>query len=331
MFPNGNSGNIPGSGEKGDPGAGRVRGVDVDLHLLDLRYEALRKRSPTLERQLLASLAEVGQQSPIVVVEAADARLVVIDGYKRVRALRRLARDTVQTTRWELKEVEALLLERLMRVAGEDALEHGWLLTELHERFGLSLDELARRFDKSKSWVSRRLSLVKELPAEIQAQVRAGEVAAHAAMKYLVPLARANAKAATRLSASMASLKPTTRQVGALYAGWQAGTEQTRELILNTPRVFLLAQAEQRRAQAQAEKSPTQLLVDELGAMSGIARRARRRLEQGLLQRLLAGEHEEVGRLFAQARADTQGLFTRFEREAPDAGRSNAHGNPEAA
>jgi len=312
------------------PGAGRAGGVDIELHLLDLRYEALRKRSPTVERQLLASLAEVGQQSPIVVVEAADARVVVIDGYKRVRALRRLARDTVQTTRWELKEVEALLLERLMRVAGEDALEHGWLLTELHERFGLSLDELARRFDKSKSWVSRRLSLVKELPAEIQAQVRAGDIAAHAAMKYLVPLARANAKAATRLSASMAPLKPTTRQVGALYAGWQAGTQQTRELILNTPHVFLLAQAEQRRAQT-AEKSPTQLLVDELGAMSGIARRARRRLEQGLLQRLLAGEREEVGRLFAQATADTQGLFTRFEREAPDAGRSNAHGNPEAA
>ena len=95
-----------------------MRGVDIDLHLLDLRYEALRKRSPAVERQLLASLAEVGQQSPIVVVEAADARVVVIDGYKRVRALRRLTRDTVQATRWELKEVEALLLERLMRVAG---------------------------------------------------------------------------------------------------------------------------------------------------------------------------------------------------------------------
>ena len=304
-------------------------GVDIDLHQLDLRYEALRKRNPAVERQLLASLAEVGQQSPIVVVEA-DVRFVVIDGYKRVRALRRLARDTVQATRWDLKEVEALLLERLMRVPGEDALEHGWLLTELHERFGLSFDELARRFDKSKSWVSRRLSLVKELPAEIQAQVRAGAIAAHAAMKYLVPLARANAKAATRLSAAMAPMKPTTRQVGALYAGWHAGTEQTRELILSTPHVFLLAQAEQRRSET-SEKSSIQLLLDDLGAMSGIARRARRRLEQGLLPRLLAGEREEVERHFARARADTQGLFTRFEREAPNAGRGNAHGDPEAS
>jgi hypothetical protein len=72
-------------------------------------------------------------------------------------------------------------------------------------------------------------------------------------------------------------------------------------------------------------------LLDDLGAVSGIARRARRRLEQGLLPRLLATEREEVARLFAQARADTQGLFTRFDREADNAGRSHAHGNPEAA
>ncbi len=304
--------------------------MDVDLHLLDLRYEGLRKRSPRRERQLLASLAEVGQQLPIVVVPVAGGGLVLLDGYKRVRALRRLARDTVRATRWEMEESEALLLERLMRVAGEDALEHGWVLAELHERFGLSFDELARRFDKSKSWVSRRLSLVKELPKEIQAQVRAGDIAAHAAMKFLVPLARANAKAATRLSVAMAPLKPTTRQVGALYAGWQSGTEQTRELILSTPQVFLRAQEEQQQAQT-ATKSPSQLLLDDLGAVSGIARRARRRLEQGLLPRLLASEREEVARLVGQARADAQGLFTRFDRETDNAGRSHTHGNPEAA
>lgn len=304
--------------------------MNVELHQLDLRYEALRKRSPTRERQLLASLADVGQQSPIVVVPAPDGTLVVIDGYKRVRALRRLARDTVRATRWELEESEALLLERLMRVASEDALEHGWLLTELHERFGLSFEELARRFGKSKSWVSRRLSLVNELPKEIQAQVRAGAIAAHAAMKYLVPLARANAAAATQLAAAMASLKPTTRQVGALYAGWKSGTEQTRELILRTPKVFLRAQAQHQQTQ-KAAKSPAQLLLDDMGVMSAIARRARRRLEQGLLPQLLASEREEVGRLFSQASAETQWLFNHYQREVPDVGRSDAHGNSEAA
>ncbi|MBI3261844.1 MAG: ParB N-terminal domain-containing protein [Acidobacteria bacterium] len=293
--------------------------MQLDLHQLELRYEALRKRSPRHERQLVASLSEVGQQLPIVVIGAAGGRFVVIDGYKRVRALRRLSRDTVRATAWEVAEVEALLLERLMRTAGEDALEQGWLLAELHERFVLSCDELARRFDKSKSWVSRRLALVRELPPEIQAQVRAGELAAYAAMKHLVPLARANAEVATRLCLLMAPLKPTTRQVGSLCDGWRSGTTRTRELILATPEVYLRAQEEQREAQAAA-KSPLQQLLDDLGALSGITRRARRRLEQGLLQRLLPGEPEEVARVLAQTRADAQGLFTRFDQEAGDAG-----------
>jgi ParB family transcriptional regulator, chromosome partitioning protein len=64
----------------------------------------------------------------------------------------------VVATSWALPEPDALLLERLMRAAEADsALEQGWLVRELCERFGLSLTELSRRFDKTPSWVSRRL------------------------------------------------------------------------------------------------------------------------------------------------------------------------------
>ena len=51
------------------PADGGARVVmDLELHLLDLRYEALRKRNAKRERQVLCSLSEVGQQLPIVVV-----------------------------------------------------------------------------------------------------------------------------------------------------------------------------------------------------------------------------------------------------------------------
>jgi len=303
----------------------------LELHQLELRYEKLRRRDRRREAQLVASLAEGGQLLPIVVLASGVAgRYVVLDGYKRVRALRRLRVDTVRAVVWELEEAEALLLERLMRTAAaHSALEQGWLLVELRDRFGLSLDELARRFDRGKSWVSRRLALVTELPAEIQEQVRLGAIAPHAAMKYLVPLARANAGAATRLAAVIAPLRLTTRQVGALYTGWQAGSERTRELILATPQVYLRARDEQ--VQATAQKSPAQLLLDDFGALGGLARRARRRLEQGLWTRLLAEEQADVARLAARARADTEDLFTRWDREVTDAGRSHADGDPEAA
>jgi len=42
------------------------------------------------------------------------------------------------------------------------------LLAELQERYPWSLEKLARRFERSKSWVSGRLALLEALPASIQ-------------------------------------------------------------------------------------------------------------------------------------------------------------------
>ena len=65
---------------------------EIEIHLLDLRYEGLRVRSPERDRRLVASIAEIGQAVPIVVVDGEGGATgpVVIDGYRRVRALSRL-------------------------------------------------------------------------------------------------------------------------------------------------------------------------------------------------------------------------------------------------
>ena len=199
--------------------------MNIELHQLDLRYEKLRTRKPEAERKLVASLAEIGQQAPVVVVRGERPEgFVLVDGYKRVRALRRLGQDLVAVTCWDLSEAEALVLDRLMRTGeGATALEQGWLLHELSVRFELALEDLARRFARSASWVSRRLALVEELPETIQEHVRRGELPAHAAMKHLVPLARANPAACERLVAAIAGKGLTNRQIGQLYAVWRDG------------------------------------------------------------------------------------------------------------
>ena len=166
--------------------------MQLEFHQLDRRWEHLRVREPHRQRHLLASLAESGQQTPIVVVIAKDGnnRYLVIDGYKRIAALRQLGRDTVEATVWPMGEAEALLLSRTQRMSPqESALEQGWLLSEMERRFSYSLDELARRFDRSISWVSRRLALVELLPEAVQRYVREGSITAQIAMKYLVPMA----------------------------------------------------------------------------------------------------------------------------------------------
>lgn len=62
--------------------------IDVELGQLEMRYEKLRRRNARKERQLVASLAQRGQQLPVVVVSGGPAgTYVLVDGYKRVRAL----------------------------------------------------------------------------------------------------------------------------------------------------------------------------------------------------------------------------------------------------
>lgn len=280
--------------------------MELELHQLELRYEGLRRRGGRRERTLLSSLSELGQQVPVVVVPDKAGRFVLVDGYKRVRALRRLHRDTVHAVAWELAEPEALLLARLMRTAeGDSALEQGWLLRELHERFGLSSAELARRFDKSESWVSRRLSLVSELPEPIQEHVRKGELSAHAAMKHLVPLARANLEGCLQLAPVLAAHGLSSRQVATLCAAWVAGSAESKRLILDEPLLVLRAEEEARRPK---EKLPADRLVCDVAAIAAIARRARR-LAMELPPGLPALTETELRGAFAAAEADTAALF----------------------
>ncbi len=291
--------------------------MELEFHQLDLRYERLRVRQPARERRLLASLADAGQQTPIVVVTTA-ATHVVVDGHKRVRCLRRLHRDTVTAVAWEMPEPEALIFRQVLHTdATDSALEQGWLLRTLHEDHGLSLAHLARRFDRSVSWVSRRLSLVRTLPAPIQEHVRDGQLVAHAAMKYCVPLARANAPDCVRLVEAIAPHRLTTRQVGRLYQVYVAGPAASRALVLTDPMLVLRVTDDTPRAPVRPEASAPEALLTDLHIVGAVARRAARRLQHG--GGLLPPERERAWRLFDQVQTDFRDLQRRCEKELRDA------------
>lgn len=303
--------------------------MQLERHQLELRYEALRRRDHRRERQVLASLAEHGQQQPIVVVQS-EQRWVVIDGYKRVRGLHRLAQDTVWALQWEIDEPVALMIEQLMRRAdAQDPLQQGWLLQELSQRFGLSEGQLGERFDKSQSWVSRRLGLIKSLSIEIQDAVRKGRIIPHAAMKYLVPMARANASAASALASAIAPLRLSTRQVGVLYQGWSQGTDKSRELIMSNPLLFLRAH-EQALSEARTNTSGAKRLVQDFESIAATAASARRRLVRGQWLQLLAADRQAAREALRRARAECDALFARMDKEDDDARPGDARGDSAA-
>lgn len=305
--------------------------MDLEFHQLDLRYEGLRVHRPDRERRLLASLAERGQQVPIVVITLADepTRYLVIDGYKRIRASQRLGRDTVRATVWDMDETEALILDRSLRAAeGETALEQGWLLSELHRSLGLNLDELARRFDRSVSWVSRRLALVRELPESVQQYVRLGKIGAHAAMKYLVPIARANRRSCERLAEEIARNQFSTREVGQIYESWRKGPVYVQNGIIDDPKLFLRARREIEDEDPAGVRAGEELLrgLDMIGA---IARRAARQWREtaGTMNH---AERENAWLCVQQAIENLTRLSEKMGKENGYVESESADSNPEA-
>jgi ParB family chromosome partitioning protein len=289
--------------------------MQLEFHQLDRRWEHWRARCPDQQKRLLASLAANRQQIPIVVVVMAGPpdRYLVIDGFQRIQALEQLGRDTVEAVVWPSSELEAVLLEHAMRTSRRmTALEEGWLLEELERCFGYGVEDLARRFDRSPGWVSRRLALVELLPQEVQQRVRMGEITAHLAMKFLAPMAKVSREDCQRMAEVFARRKGSTREAGQLYAAWRGAATPLRQRILNEPELFL-------KAQRQREHSPltpsAQALLGDLETIAAIAKRAHRRLAGGTETEMDGDQCEQARRQVERAIDELSLLALKIPRE----------------
>ena len=300
--------------------------MQVEISQLELRYAQLRIRDAAQRSKLLASLAQDGQQSPVMVVVAEAAeRYVLIDGYARVEVLRELARDVVEATVLSLSEADALV--KMHRLEGErrrSPLEEGWLLETLMQGHGLTLSELATRLGRSKSWVSRRLALVTSLPASVQERVRVGQLGAHVATKYLVPLARANAAQCATLVTGLRGHRPTVREMGALYSAWRQGADEVRTRIVRAPMLFLKTLD----AEEPMDEAASRLLTD-LRSLGAIARRSERRVEEGAYRDAAPSSRHRLARAWSHARRSFASLRDTTEPwEDEDAGARDPDGDP---
>ena len=215
--------------------------VELPLDSLDMRYTGLRVRRPVLEKRLMASLGEAGQQSPVVVVPAGEAgRYVVIDGHKRVRALIKLRADVVKAAVWEMSAIEALVTAYQMASgAGWNAVEEGWLAWELVRGAGLSTSEAGRRLDRSKAWVCGREGVVESLPEAVLDGVRCGKIGAYTATRYLLPFARANAADCENLAGKMMQDGFRSREVEVLCRYYNSASRDGKRRMLEDPARFL--------------------------------------------------------------------------------------------
>jgi len=234
--------------------------VEVDIDSLDLRYAKLRARRPAEEKRLMASVEEAGQQSPVIVVAAEEpGRWVLIEGRKRVRALKRLKVEAVNAVVWELAPAQALVAAyQLQDGSGWNALEEGWLVWELVRGAGLSLGEVGRRLERSKAWVSGRLGLIEALPERVLEGVQSGKIGAYVATRYLLPFARANAGDCEKLAQKIMEHEFRSREVEALCQHYAAAGAKARSRMVEEPGRFLAAFKEARKGAMEPKLSETE-------------------------------------------------------------------------
>ncbi len=253
--------------------------MELEFHQMAMKYAGLRISMPGYQARMLASLAAEGQLQPVLVVPSEAEEYVLIDGYRRVFALRTLGRDTVEAMVLALDEAGALIFrhcqESTHRIC---ALEEGWLLRDLVDIHGMSQAELSRRLQRSESWVSRRLSLVRELPESVQELVRQGRFCGHAAMKYLVPLARAKRSDCQELVKNFNGRRISARQMEMIYVAWKSGDAEQRRKVVQRPLLFLKSVEELKREPRQLGGNDISKVIDDLEILDAVSGRARRRI-----------------------------------------------------
>ena len=165
-----------------------LRAEDIGEH-----YGRYRLHVPEAERAMMKSLERYGQLSPVVVCRRND-RYELIDGFKRLGAVRRLPQiDHLSARLMEADErtVKAAIYG-LNRAGGRTReLEEAWIIHALVREDGMSQVEVAELLGRHKSWVCRRLALLERLGSKARDELRVGLLTPTAA-RQIVRLPQGN-------------------------------------------------------------------------------------------------------------------------------------------
>lgn len=166
--------------------------VQLPASALDQRYAHLRLASPEAVGALSRSITRHGVLHPLTVSREGEA-LVVLDGFKRLRALAtspevELPLRVVALTPAQAK---AALVTFNRPQRGLSELEEAWVVHALVREHGLRQKEVAELLSRHKSWVCRRLQLAQGLEEGVTEDMRLGLLSV-AVARELARLPRGN-------------------------------------------------------------------------------------------------------------------------------------------
>jgi ParB-like chromosome segregation protein Spo0J len=280
--------------------SGHFREVkEIEIAQIDLRYAHTRIQRPERLSSLSGSIERFGQILPVIVLREGVNSFVLIDGYLRVKAVRRCLRDTVMAEIWECKEEEALV-EVLARTHSRkwDLIEEAALIRELHDHSHLSQGRIASLLGRKQGWVSGRLILYGALSEDLLESIRKGVISSWAATRIIAPIARAIPEHGKILLENLSKASLTTREMVLWFRHYQKANRQQRENMVGAPHLFLKA--------LRAREEVVEAKVLKEGPEGQWLRECKR------IAYLLRGLLKEVPTLFGSPSVDQRTLLTAF-------------------
>jgi hypothetical protein len=208
----------------------------VEISSFDLRYEGYRMKSDGAEKALLLSILEKGIRDPLQGIDTKGGR-ILLDGFKRLRCAKKLGIRTVPYGSVGTDEVLGIIeLIRISNAKSLGILEQARFVDELKTVHKMSTGEIARLVERSKSWVSVRSGIVKEMSGYVLEQIFKGRFPVYSYMYTLRPFIRINGIPSAEIDEfvkSVAGKKLSIRSIESLAQAYFKGPAGLREQIKN--------------------------------------------------------------------------------------------------
>jgi ParB/RepB/Spo0J family partition protein len=139
----------------------------INLNQVSLTLERLHRPSSKRIEKMEQSLKSQGQISPIAVHQS-NHEYHLIDGFKRYRAAKSLGWKTLSAVEIQTNEHQAKAMVYLMNQSSSFSMvQEAVLIKELIDHDGLTQKEAGILFGRHKSWISRRLDMIRHLQSEV--------------------------------------------------------------------------------------------------------------------------------------------------------------------
>lgn len=205
----------------------------LPLALINEQYSRYRLIDPKSDKAMVASFQQHGQLTPVIVGPGSSGTHPLIDGFKRLRACRRLGISElkIEILDRESRAVKAAMFHLNRKSSSMTQYEEGMIVRSLHREDNLTQVEIAALLGCHKSWVCRRLTLIERLSSEVLEALRLGLIGV-GVCRELIRLPRGNQAGALD---SVHENKLSCRQTARLVTILDEAPESDHAGILRSP------------------------------------------------------------------------------------------------